>query len=148
MTPAWVLHPRGVLTVAAACFVTLTAAVIGLGALPADAALRNALLSLATPTVVATMRLVNRAGSLHDSPLIDPGHRMQVLGLTVSVQKACCVGFSAEIPLVDVPCSLGRRQFRSVHGKISSSSAALTARGPVNEPMRLDGACRRCRASL
>jgi membrane-associated phospholipid phosphatase len=70
MTPAWVLHPRGVLTVAAACFVTLTAAVIGLGALPADAALRDALLSLATPTVVATMRLVNRAG---DWRLLAPG---------------------------------------------------------------------------
>jgi undecaprenyl-diphosphatase len=56
------LHPRGVLTVAGACFVALTAAVVVLGALPADAALRDALLALATPGTVAVMRVVNRAG--------------------------------------------------------------------------------------
>jgi undecaprenyl-diphosphatase len=59
---AAVLHPRGVLTVAGACFVALTAAVVALGALPADAALRDALLALATPGMVAVMRVVNRAG--------------------------------------------------------------------------------------
>jgi membrane-associated phospholipid phosphatase len=59
---ASVLHPRGVLTVAAAAFLALTAAVVALGALPADAALRDALLALATPWVVAVMRVLNRAG--------------------------------------------------------------------------------------
>jgi membrane-associated phospholipid phosphatase len=57
-----VLHPRGVLMVAVACFVTLTAAVVVLGAVPADTALRDALLGLATPAIVAVMRVVNRAG--------------------------------------------------------------------------------------
>lgn len=62
MTRTLRLHPRGVFTVATACFVALAAAVIGLGALPADTAVRDALLALATPAMVATMRVVNRAG--------------------------------------------------------------------------------------
>jgi membrane-associated phospholipid phosphatase len=63
VTPAAaVLQPRGLLAVASACFVALTAAVVVLGALPADAAMRDALLALATPGVVAVMRVVNRAG--------------------------------------------------------------------------------------
>jgi membrane-associated phospholipid phosphatase len=64
------LHPRGVLTVAGACFVALTAAVVVLGALPADVALRDALLGLATPEMVKVMRVVNRAG---DWRLLLPG---------------------------------------------------------------------------
>lgn len=64
------LHPRGVLTVAAICFLALTAAVVTLGALPADAALRDALLALATPGVVAAMRVFNRAG---DWRVLAPG---------------------------------------------------------------------------
>jgi membrane-associated phospholipid phosphatase len=70
VTTASVLHPRGVLTVAAACFLALTAAVVALGALPADAALRDSLLALATPGVVAVMRVFNRAG---DWRVIAPG---------------------------------------------------------------------------
>ena len=62
MTTASVFHPRGVLTVAGACFVALTAAVVALGAFPADAAVRDSLLALATPAVLAVMRIVNRAG--------------------------------------------------------------------------------------
>jgi membrane-associated phospholipid phosphatase len=62
VTAASVLQPRGVLTIAMVCFVVLTAAVVGLGAVPADAALRDALLGLATPAIVAGMRVVNRAG--------------------------------------------------------------------------------------
>jgi membrane-associated phospholipid phosphatase len=62
MTTASVLHPRSVLTVAGACFVALTAAVVVLGAFPADAVVRDALLALATPWVVAVMRVANRAG--------------------------------------------------------------------------------------
>jgi membrane-associated phospholipid phosphatase len=64
------LHPRGVLTVAGACFVALTAAVVVLGALPADVAVRDALLELATPGMVKVMRVVNRAG---DWRLLLPG---------------------------------------------------------------------------
>jgi membrane-associated phospholipid phosphatase len=56
------LHPRGVLTVAGACFVALTAAIVVLGALPADVAVRDALLGLATPGLVKVMRVVNNAG--------------------------------------------------------------------------------------
>jgi membrane-associated phospholipid phosphatase len=63
-------HPRGVLTVAGACFVALTAAVVVLGALPADVAVRDALLGLATPGMVTVMRVVNRAG---DWRLLLPG---------------------------------------------------------------------------
>jgi undecaprenyl-diphosphatase len=62
MTTASLLQPRGVLTVAVACFVALTASVVVLGAVPADTALRDALLGLATPGIVAFMRVVNRAG--------------------------------------------------------------------------------------
>jgi membrane-associated phospholipid phosphatase len=64
------LHPRGVLTVAGACFVALTAAVVVLGALPADVAVRDALLELATPGMVKVMRVLNRAG---DWRLLLPG---------------------------------------------------------------------------
>jgi membrane-associated phospholipid phosphatase len=64
------LHPRGVLTVAGACFVALTAAVVVLGALPADVAVRDTLLELATPEIVTVMRVVNRAG---DWRLLLPG---------------------------------------------------------------------------
>jgi undecaprenyl-diphosphatase len=51
-----------VLLAAAACFAALTAAVVTLGAFPADAVLRQALLALATPGVVDAMRIVNSAG--------------------------------------------------------------------------------------
>jgi undecaprenyl-diphosphatase len=62
MTAASLVHPRGVLLAAAACFAALTAAVVTLGAFPADAVLRQALLALATPGVVDAMRIVNSAG--------------------------------------------------------------------------------------
>jgi undecaprenyl-diphosphatase len=55
-------HPRRVLTVAGACFVALTAAIVVLGAVPADVSVRESLLALATPAVVGAMRVVNRAG--------------------------------------------------------------------------------------
>jgi membrane-associated phospholipid phosphatase len=53
---------RGVLAVAGACFLALTAAVVLLGSIPADAGVREALLTLATPAVVHVMRAVNLAG--------------------------------------------------------------------------------------
>jgi undecaprenyl-diphosphatase len=64
------LHPRGLLTVAGACLVALTAAVVTLGAFPADATVREALLALATPWMVDAMRIVNSAG---DWRLLLPG---------------------------------------------------------------------------
>ena len=56
------LHPRRVLTVSGACFLALTAAVLLLGAAPADVSVRELLLDLATPAVLDTMRVVNAAG--------------------------------------------------------------------------------------
>ena len=57
------LHPRGVLTVAGACFVALTAAVVALGAFPpTPRARRDAGAGVAG--VVAAMRIVNRRGRL------------------------------------------------------------------------------------
>ena len=64
------LHPGGVLAVAGACFVALAATVITLGAVPADTALREAVLKMASPHMVETMRLVNRAG---DWRMLAPG---------------------------------------------------------------------------
>ena len=64
------LHPGGVLAVAGTCFAALAAAVIMLGALPADTALREAILRIASPRVLETMRLVNRAG---DWRMLAPG---------------------------------------------------------------------------
>lgn len=57
------LHPRGVLLVTAACLVALAATVMLLGAFPADVAVREALLAVATPPVLRFMHVVNRAGA-------------------------------------------------------------------------------------
>ena len=57
-----VLHPRAALTVLGAFFVALGAAVAMMGVLPADAAVREALLGWATPAVVGLMRVVNHGG--------------------------------------------------------------------------------------
>jgi membrane-associated phospholipid phosphatase len=62
MTSTTRLTPRSVLTVAAACFLALTAAIVVLGAVPADVHVRETLLGLATPAVVGVMRIVNAAG--------------------------------------------------------------------------------------
>jgi undecaprenyl-diphosphatase len=62
MTAASMLHPRRVLAVSAACFLALTAAIVLLGAAPADVGVREMLLGLATPAVVDAMRVVNGAG--------------------------------------------------------------------------------------
>jgi undecaprenyl-diphosphatase len=62
MTTATRPQPRSVLAVAGVCFLAVTAAVMALDALPADGALREALLELATPWLVQAMRVVNRAG--------------------------------------------------------------------------------------
>ena len=55
-------HPRRVLTVATVCFLALTAAILAVGAVPADVGVRETLLAAATPAVIAVMRVVNRAG--------------------------------------------------------------------------------------
>ena len=70
MTTAALVHPRSVLVAAAASFAALAASVVLLGALPADAAVREALMALATPRVVDAMRVVNMAG---DWRLLLPG---------------------------------------------------------------------------
>ena len=56
------LYPRAVLVVLVAFFVALAGAVVFLGALPADAAVREGLLTWTSPAVVGMMRIVNRAG--------------------------------------------------------------------------------------
>lgn len=56
-------RPRTVLLVSAACFVLLALAVAVFGTPPGDAAARDALLAIATPPVVATMHVINWAGS-------------------------------------------------------------------------------------
>ena len=56
------VHPRAILVVLGAFFVALAGSVALLGVLPADTAVREALLGLATPTVVTVMRLVNYGG--------------------------------------------------------------------------------------
>ena len=64
------LHPRAALTVFGAFFVALVAAVATIGVLPADAAVREALLTWATPAIVGLMRVANRGG---DWRLLLPG---------------------------------------------------------------------------
>ena len=63
-------HPRGVLLVTCACFAALAVAAALVGTLPADTAVRDALLAAASAPVVAAMRLVNMAG---DYRLLLPG---------------------------------------------------------------------------
>jgi undecaprenyl-diphosphatase len=55
-------RPRGVLVVLAALFLALAGAVVLLGVLPADAAVRKGVLAWASPAVVEIMRIVNRLG--------------------------------------------------------------------------------------
>lgn len=69
-------HPRGMLLLAASCFAALTAGVLLLGALPADAAARGTLLALASPAVVDVMRVVNYMG---DWRFIAPGTVLMML---------------------------------------------------------------------
>lgn len=62
MTPARLLHPRSVLAVTGACFTAIAAAIVLWGAFPADSYIRDSLLNVAGPTVVAIFRIVNVAG--------------------------------------------------------------------------------------
>ena len=57
------LHPRTVMLVAATCFVALALPVALFGALPGEGAVRDGLLALASPSMIATMRVINWAGS-------------------------------------------------------------------------------------
>lgn len=57
------LHPRGLLLAAGAGFAALAVAVALFRVLPADAAVRESLLALASPGVLALMRVVNQAGN-------------------------------------------------------------------------------------
>ncbi len=58
MTPS-----RAALIVSAACFALLTLAVALLDTAPVDAPIRNALLALASPPILAAMHAINYAGS-------------------------------------------------------------------------------------
>jgi len=58
-----VLHPRGVFTVTAALFVALALLILLAGTPTADVAVRESVVGLASPAVVAMMRLVTYAGA-------------------------------------------------------------------------------------
>jgi membrane-associated phospholipid phosphatase len=73
-----VLHPRGVLTVAAALFVALALVILLAGTPSADVAVREGLLGMASPGVVAVMRLVTYAGAWY---VLFPGTVMLVAAL-------------------------------------------------------------------
>jgi membrane-associated phospholipid phosphatase len=55
-------RPRGLLVVTSSCFLALAVAVVLFGILPADATVRDALLGLASPAMLAVMRVVNAMG--------------------------------------------------------------------------------------
>lgn len=57
------MTPRGVLILTAACLLVLTAAAVLWGVVPADGAVRDALLAVASPTVVTLMKVVNYGGT-------------------------------------------------------------------------------------
>jgi membrane-associated phospholipid phosphatase len=57
------VHPRGVLFVTASFFVALGACAALIGVLPADTAVREAVLGLASPPVLRVMHAVNLAGA-------------------------------------------------------------------------------------
>lgn len=57
------LSPRSALAVAAGCFATLAIAAALLGRLPADSAVRDAVLSVASPLVLTVAHVVNYAGT-------------------------------------------------------------------------------------
>jgi undecaprenyl-diphosphatase len=67
---AAMVHPQGVLLVTAALFCALALFATLVGLVPADAMVRDTLLGLASPAVVAAMRVVNMAG---DWRLLLPG---------------------------------------------------------------------------
>ena len=62
MRRARLLHPRGVLIVASACFVAMATAVVLWGASPVDTFIRESLLNIAGPTVVSVFRVFNMGG--------------------------------------------------------------------------------------
>lgn len=62
MIAAALARPRGVLLLTSSCFLVLALAVLLFGILPADATVRDALLGLASPAMVAVMRVVNAMG--------------------------------------------------------------------------------------
>jgi undecaprenyl-diphosphatase len=70
------LHPRSLTVVLAVFFAALAGAVILIGVLPADVAVRETLLGWASPPVVALMRLVNYGG---DWRVLLPGTLLMLL---------------------------------------------------------------------
>src|SRR3989442_10276980 len=76
---------RGVLIASAGCFLALALAVGFMPSLPGDTAVREALLALASPPVLAAMRLINRAGSWQ---LLLPGSLLLLLAFRRARVKA------------------------------------------------------------
>ena len=62
MTPAHLLHPRSIIAVTGACFAAIAVTIVLWGAFPADAFIRNWLLSVAGPKVISVFRVLNIAG--------------------------------------------------------------------------------------
>jgi len=56
------ITPRSVLILAAACLVALTVAAVLWGVVPADAAVRDALLAVSSPVIVTVMKIANYGG--------------------------------------------------------------------------------------
>lgn len=116
MTAAALVYPRGVLVAATASFVALAAAVALLGALPADAAVREALLALATPGVVEAMRIVNMAG---DWRLLLPG----TLALLAVFPRARAQWWTWTLLMVAAP--IMESVFKTLVGRPRPEGAAL-----------------------
>jgi len=62
MITAALARPRGLLLLTSSCFLALALAVVLFGILPADATVRDALLDVASPAIVAVMRVFNAMG--------------------------------------------------------------------------------------
>ena len=76
MTRVALLHPRGVLLVTLTCFAALAAGAALAGVLPADEAVRDALVEVASPSIVTGLRVVNAAG---DWRALAPGTALLLL---------------------------------------------------------------------
>ena len=70
------LQPRTVMPVAATCFVALALPVARFGARPGEDAVRDGLLAIASPSMIATMRVINEVASAA-ALLARPGRAVQ-----------------------------------------------------------------------
>src|SRR5438034_10819189 len=90
---------RGVLIASAGCFLALALAVGFMPSLPGDTAVREALLGLASPPVLAAMRLINRAGSWQ---LLLPGSLLLLLAFRRARERGSVwVGLILDAPAAE-----------------------------------------------